>query len=151
MFHFLKFGCRLLHLFSPYTGKSFSEALILKSINPQYDDRLFIESRVQYKKIPSSEHVVYKDCFECQNKKQCSQLGIFLYWTRDSINNLLSYCGLINLRMSASEKDLPVLGIYNFGLNVQLKQCYDLYTWFTQNEIFLRLYWEQFVNFVNWN
>jgi hypothetical protein len=72
--------CRLKHHnHKLVTGKSFSEALILKSINPQYDDRLFIESRVQYKKIPSSEHVVYKDCFECQNKKQCSQLGIFLY------------------------------------------------------------------------
>ena len=39
------------------TGKYLSEALILASINPQYDDRLFIELRVQYMKIPSSEHV----------------------------------------------------------------------------------------------
>ena len=28
------------------TGKSVSEALILESVNPQYDDRLFIELRV---------------------------------------------------------------------------------------------------------
>ena len=28
------------------TGKSFSEALILASINPQYDKRLFIELQV---------------------------------------------------------------------------------------------------------
>ena len=35
----------------------FSEALILVSTNPQYDKRLFIEVRVQYMKIPSSEHV----------------------------------------------------------------------------------------------
>ena len=40
------------------TGKSFSEALILESVNPQYDDRLGIELQVQYKKNPSSEHVV---------------------------------------------------------------------------------------------
>ena len=66
------------------TGKSVSEALILKSVNPQYDDRLFIE--VQYKKNTCSEHVVYKNCFECQNKNKkqclyttCSELGIFLY------------------------------------------------------------------------
>ena len=39
------------------TGKSFSEALILVSTNPQYDKRLLIELRVQYMKIPSSEHV----------------------------------------------------------------------------------------------
>ena len=39
------------------TGKYLSEALILASTNPQYDDRLFIELRVEYIKIPSSEHV----------------------------------------------------------------------------------------------
>ena len=44
------------------TGKSFSEALILASTNPQYDKRLFIELRVQYMKITSSEHVVYIKC-----------------------------------------------------------------------------------------
>ena len=37
----------------PHTGKSFSEALIHKSINPQYDDRLCIELPFQYMKIPS--------------------------------------------------------------------------------------------------
>ena len=45
------------------TGKSLSEALILAPTNPQYDDRLFIELRVQYKKITSSVHVVYTNCF----------------------------------------------------------------------------------------
>ena len=43
------------------TGKTFSEALILASINPQYDKRLFIELQVQYMMISSSEHV--KDMF----------------------------------------------------------------------------------------
>ena len=38
------------------TGKSFSEALFLASTNPQYDKRLFIELKVQYMKIASSEH-----------------------------------------------------------------------------------------------
>ena len=42
-----------------YTGKSMSEALIFALTNPQYDNRLFIESTVQYMKIPSSERVVY--------------------------------------------------------------------------------------------
>ena len=32
-----------------------------------------------------------------------------MYWTVDSMNNLLSYCGLVELRISASEKDLPVI------------------------------------------
>ena len=59
--------------------------VILASINPQYDNRLFIELRVQYEKNTSSEHVVYKNCFECQNKnkkqflyKTCSELVLFL-------------------------------------------------------------------------
>ena len=49
------------------TGKSLSEALIFASTNPQYDDRLFIELRVQYMKITSSEHFVYINCSECKN------------------------------------------------------------------------------------
>ena len=39
------------------TGKSLSEVLIYLSINPQYDNRLFNELRVQYKKITRAEHV----------------------------------------------------------------------------------------------
>ena len=61
------------------TGKSYSEALILASTNPQYDKILFIDLPVQYIKTASSEHVVYINCSECQNKNQfvyttCSEL-----------------------------------------------------------------------------
>ena len=52
------------------TGKSLLESLILASTNPQYDKILFIDLPVQYMKITSSEHVVYINCSECQNKKQ---------------------------------------------------------------------------------
>ena len=31
-----------------------------------------------------------------------------MYWTCESTDNLLSYCGLVNARIRASEKDLPV-------------------------------------------
>ena len=34
-------------------------------------------------------------------------LGTFIF-SGNSMNNLLSYCGLTDLRMRASEKDLPV-------------------------------------------
>ena len=47
----------------PITGKSFSEQLIIASVNPQYDNRLFIELQVQYEKNISLEHVAYKNCF----------------------------------------------------------------------------------------
>ena len=39
------------------TGKSFSEVLIYLSINPQYDNKLFNDLQVQYKKIPRAEDV----------------------------------------------------------------------------------------------
>ena len=39
------------------TGKSLSEVLIYSSINPQYDNTLFIDLQVQYEKIPRAEHV----------------------------------------------------------------------------------------------
>ena len=70
---------------------------------------------VQYMKITSSEDVVYINCSGCQNKNKkqfvyttCSELGIFMSWTSDSINNLLSYCGLVDEKIRASDKDLPV-------------------------------------------
>ena len=68
------------------TGKSLSEALILASTNPQYDDRLFIELRVQYMKIASSEHVenmlctkiVFCFCFDIQNNL-CTQYVLNMF------------------------------------------------------------------------
>ena len=53
-----------------FTGKSFSDVLILASTNPHYDKRLFIDLPVQYRKTTSSEHVVYINCFECENKNK---------------------------------------------------------------------------------
>ena len=33
----------------------------------------------------------------------CSELVVFMYWTGKLMNNLLSYCGLVDARISASE------------------------------------------------
>ena len=83
------------------TGKSFSEVHILASTNPQYDKSLFIESPVQCMKIPSWEHVVYTNCLflfwysEQFMYTACSDVEIFMFWTGDSMNKLLSYCGLV--------------------------------------------------------
>ena len=78
-----------------HTGKSVSEALIFESVNPQYDERLFIESP----KNTSSEHVVYKYCFECQNKNKkqflyttCCQLVFFLEFNEQSLVILWVNC-----------------------------------------------------------
>ena len=56
-------------------------------------------------------------CFEIQNTfmyPTCSWHILSLefscmYWSCNSMNNLLSYCGLVDARISATEKDLPVL------------------------------------------
>ena len=52
------------------TGKSLSEALILASTHPHYGERLFIDLPVHYMKTTSSEHVVYINCSESQNKNK---------------------------------------------------------------------------------
>ena len=36
------------------------------------------------------------------------ELGIFMYCTCNSMNNLSSYCGLVDAKIRASDKDLPV-------------------------------------------
>ena len=91
------------------------QAFILRLTNPQHDKRLLIDLPVQYMKTTSSEHVVYINCSECQNKNKkqfvyttCSELVVFMYWTGNSMDNLLSYCGLVDARISTSEKYLPV-------------------------------------------
>ena len=66
-----------------FTGKSFSEALILGSTNPQHDRRLSIDLRVQYMKIPSSEHGenMGRTCKQhvLFMFSPCSEFGIFMY------------------------------------------------------------------------
>ena len=58
------------------------------------------------------------NCSECQNKNKkrfvyttCSELGIFMYSTCNSMNNLSSYCGLVDSKIRAPDKDLIVQDI----------------------------------------
>ena len=44
-----------------------------------------------------------------QKNNFCTQHVVNLYFSGNSMNNLLSYCGLTDARIRASEKDLPVL------------------------------------------
>ena len=75
-----------------------SEALIFVSINPQYDNSLFMELplklQAQNMDRTCSAHVLPMFC-------ACRSHG-------NSMNNLLSYYGLDDARISASEKDLPI-------------------------------------------
>ena len=111
-------------LYIPGTGKSLSEALIFALTNPQYDNRLFIELQVQYMKIPNSNlgrtscvqklFLTLRTIFYTTCSPQV-ELGIFMYWTFNSVNNLLSYCGLVDAKIRASDKDLPVTGLSPIG------------------------------------
>ena len=66
-----------------FTGKSFSEALILASTNPQYDNRLFIELPIQCMKTTSAEHGQNMGRTWQEHGKNmffpCSSLVVFIY------------------------------------------------------------------------
>ena len=77
---------------------------------------------LNYKKNTSSAHVVFTNCFGFLNENKKTQFGkvrkgggrkeghsdlMNLYFNGVSMNNLLSYFGLIDARMRASDKDLP--------------------------------------------
>ena len=38
----------------------------------------------------------------------CSEIVVFMYRIGKSMNNLSSYCGLVDTKIRASDKDLPV-------------------------------------------
>ena len=66
-FLFTNFQRILTEILHSSTGKSLSEALIFASTNPQYDDRLFIESQVQNMKIQSSNMLCTEIVSDIQN------------------------------------------------------------------------------------
>ena len=69
-------------------------------------------------KTPTSEHgenMLWTEIVLNVRNNFCTQhvlprfeLGIFMYWTCNSMNNLSSYCGLDDAKIRASDKDLPV-------------------------------------------
>ena len=75
------------------TGKSLSEALIFASTKPQYDDRFFIELKVQYMKIPS------------WNLRTCCVQKLFHTFRSFFVHSMFSPC---SAKRRASDKDLPV-------------------------------------------
>ena len=47
-----------------------------------------------------------------------SELGVFMYWTGNSMTNLLSYCGLVDAKIRPSDIDLPVKSLSNLFVNL---------------------------------
>ena len=90
------------------TGKSVSEALILESVNQQYDERLFIEFQEKYKLTTCCvQKLFFCFYFDIQNNIS-TQRVLYLHFSCNSMNNLSSYCWLTDSRMRASDTDLPV-------------------------------------------
>ena len=90
------------------TGKSFSEALIVASVNPQHDERLFNEFQETYKLTTRCVQILF---WMSKQKKNTIFVHNVLPLLENSMNNLLSCCGLTDARMEASEKDLPVTNV----------------------------------------
>ena len=78
-----------------FTGKSLSEALLFAEHG---ENMLCTKIVLNVRNNFCTQHVLPR--FE---------LGIFMYWTCNSMNNLSSYCGLVDAKIRASDKDLPVL------------------------------------------
>ena len=93
----------------PATGKSFSEAVFLESVNSQYDKTLFIEFPEKYNFTTCSVQILLWMSKQKQKNNFRSWHVVNLYFSWNSMNNLLSYIRLTDARMRASEKDLPVL------------------------------------------
>ena len=71
------------------TGKSMSEALILESINPQYDERLFIKFPEKYKLRICCVQILF--WMSKQKNNFCAQHVLSLYFSGYSMKNLKIY------------------------------------------------------------
>ena len=88
------------------------------------------------------EHVLnVKNNFCTQHVLPRFELGIFMYWTCNSMNNLSSYCGLVDAKIRASDKDSPVFP--NF-----LKMCLVSQEVLTQNIYFFTNIWFFFYKYI---
>ena len=76
------------------TGKSLSEALLFA----EHGENMLCTKIV----------LNVRNNFWRQHVLPRFELGIFIYWTCNSMNNLLSYYGLVDAKIRASDKDLPV-------------------------------------------
>ena len=81
-----------------FTGKSLSETLFFAEHG---ENMLCAKNVLNVKNNFGTQHVLPR--FE---------LGIFMYWTCNSMNNLSSYCGLVDAKIRASDKDLPVKSVF---------------------------------------
>ena len=87
------------------TGKFFQKPSFLH----QLTHNMTRDSSLNSPKNTSSELLCTNIVLNVKTKNNfCTQHVVNLYFSGNSMNNLLSCCGLTDARMRASEKDLPV-------------------------------------------
>ena len=84
------------------TGKSLSEALLFEKHG---ENMLCTEIVLNVKNNFCIQHLL-------------PMFRIFMYWTCNSMNNLSSYFGLVDAKVRASDKDLPVTCVYILPRNI---------------------------------
>ena len=101
-----------------------------------------IQVNLFQKLATSAEHVVYQNCSECQNKNNnlCTKIvlnvktktiicvhKIFCRYSELTIfmNNLSSYCGLVDAKKRGSDKDLPSLAVLGGVALIDIYLCCD--------------------------
>ena len=77
-----------------HTGKSLSEALLFA----EHGENMLCTKIV----------LNFRNNFFTQHVPPRFELGIFMHCTCNSMNNLSSYCELVDAKIRASDKDLPV-------------------------------------------
>ena len=68
------------------------------------------------------------------------QLGIFIYWTCNWMNNLSSYCGLVYFKLRASDKDLPIQILF-FRIQYGVKQVVNFKSLQTPSAALRVVFW----------
>ena len=83
------------YFFAQDTGKSLSKALLFAE---HWENMLCTKIVLNARDNFCTQHVLPR--FE---------LGIFMYRTCNSMRSFITYCGLVDAKIGASDKDLPVL------------------------------------------
>ena len=99
-----------------------SEALIFASTNPQYDDRLFIELQIQYRKFPSSNlGTTHKNCFWHSEQFLYTTCSTHVLQKEELLKNIYLHHSLFNMYFEVHRSDLK-----SNSLKISSAMCYIL-------------------------
>ena len=144
------------------TGKSLSEALFLDQLTHNMTNDCSLIYQFSTWKLQAQNMgrtCCVQKLFWMSNQKQkticvhnmssqCSELVVFMYWIGISMSNRLSYCGLVDFRKNASDKDLPVLKV-RFWLTVT-KTVWVRHRFIRLGAHFMACSWINFIALIIW-